>query len=71
MARAALKKGLLFSDREPLFSSSTTPNLREGIEGDTVTRRKSIERTESTSNIFTSPVAKSKAYIKEFLGKNK
>jgi hypothetical protein len=71
MAREALKRGLINSEREPLVSSSTTPNLREHIEGDTVDRRRSIERTETITNIFTSPVAKCKKHIKDFIDKKK
>jgi hypothetical protein len=62
MARTALKIGLLISEREPLVFSSTTTNLHEHLKGNTVDRRRSIERTETISNIFTSPVAKSKSY---------
>ena len=45
MAREALKRGLIKSEREPLVNSTTTPDLNELISGDTVDRRRSIEKT--------------------------
>lgn len=63
MAIDALKRGLITSEREPLVNSSTTPDLNEFFKGDTVDRRRSIGGTETITNIFTSPVAKSKKYF--------
>ena len=45
LAREALKRGLIKSEREPLVNSTTTPDLNELISGDTVDRRRSIEKT--------------------------
>lgn len=57
-ALKALKDGLLYSSREPLVQSNTTPNLRAELEGSTIDRRRSVGATGTASDPFSSPPAK-------------